>query len=260
MNQSSSISSRSSSTSTADESLLQQNQKQQPVTDCFDDLPPFETHLENDYPYDILTLHPLEIARQMTLMHSEHFKAIKPSELMSLGCNKPEQRPNVKKLADLSNSFVYWYAKCVVDTLNMEERVATMQRILEIAEYFDEMNNFTGLKEIEAAFGLSSMMRLERTREKSGLEEHRMYGRFKELFEHQRGYLERIKKCDSTCMPFIGFHLTYITKIIEQNNLNNEKHKEKIIEQQKELREAEAMANDAIKVFYFRIFVVVVVC
>lgn len=39
--------------------------------------PPFETHLEDQYPYDILTIHPLEFARQATLMEQEIFKEIK---------------------------------------------------------------------------------------------------------------------------------------------------------------------------------------
>ena len=43
----------------------------------FDFFPPFETHLENQFAYDILTIHPLEFARQATLMEQEIFKEIK---------------------------------------------------------------------------------------------------------------------------------------------------------------------------------------
>ena len=257
-------SSRSSSTSTADESLISTNTTinskltnpslgdsiDQSDSFLYDDTPYFEIHLENSYPFDILTIHPLEFARQATLMESELFKAIKPSELISLGWNKPDQRyklsPNLTKLINLSNKFTYWYAKCIVDTLNLEERVAVVLRILDIAEYFYEMNNFSGLKEIYAAFETSSVIRLEVTREKSAVEDHKMYARFKELFDnHDRGYLERIKKCNPPCVPFIGSHLTIILKTQEYNKLNDENHKLKIIMQQEQLKAEEALTNDS---------------
>lgn len=215
----------------------------------YDDMPAFETHLENSFPYDILTIHPLEFARQATLMESELFKAIKPSELISLGWNKPDQRyklsPNLTKLINLSNKFTYWYAKCIVDTLNIEERVAVVLRILDIAEYFYEMNNFSGLKEIYASLETSSVIRLETTREKSSVEQHKMYAIFKQLFEnHDRGYLERIKKCNPPCVPFIGSHLSIILKTQEYNKLNDENHKRKIIMQQQQLKKEEALSNE----------------
>lgn len=184
----SNVSSRSSSTSTNED--LSSDQDLDLV------YPPFETHLETTHPYDILTIHPLEFARQATLMEEELFKAIKPNELISLGWNKPEQKfklsPNVSKLITLSNKFTYWYAKCIVDTQNLEERIAVVHRLLDIASYFYELNNFSGLKEIYAAFETSFTTRLVITREKSGLEQHKMYEIFKKLFDnHDKGYFER---------------------------------------------------------------------
>lgn len=46
--------------------------------------PPFEIHLENQFPYDILTIHPLEFARQVTLMEMEIFKEIKVKLILYL--------------------------------------------------------------------------------------------------------------------------------------------------------------------------------
>lgn len=227
-----SASSRSSSSSTNEDIL---NENQQDLTDFL--YPPFETHLEHLYPYELLTIHPLEFARQATLMEEELFKAIKPNELISLGWNKPDQKyklsPNVSKLINLSNKFTYWYAKCIVDTLNIEERVAVVQRLLDIAQYFYQMNNFSGLKEIYAAFETSSTARLTTTRERSGLEQHKMYAKFKQLFDnHDKGYLDRLKKCSPPCIPFIGIHLTIIYRTHEYNKLNIENQKLHILQQQ----------------------------
>lgn len=186
---SSNSSSRSSSTSTNED--LSSDQDSSDIA-----YPPFEIHLEHIHPYDILTIHPLEFARQATLMEEELFKAIKPNELISLGWCKPETKfklsPNVSKLITLSNKFTYWYAKCIVDTQNLEERIAVVHRLLDIAHYFYEMNNFSGLKEIFAAFENSFTTRLLITREKSGLEQHKMYEIFKKLFDdHDKGYFDR---------------------------------------------------------------------
>ena len=133
----SSVSSRSSSTTSNEElaaaaaaAAAAANFQQLAMEDSA--YPPFETHLEDSYAYELLTIHPLEFARQATLMEEEIFKAIKPSELISLGWNKPAHKyklsPNVTKLINLSNKLTYYYAKCILDTLNLEERVAVVQR------------------------------------------------------------------------------------------------------------------------------------
>jgi len=225
------------------------------IDDQYDEFPPFETHLETSIGYsDILTIHPLEFARQATLMEFELFKQIRPNELTSLGWNKPERNklsPNLTKLINLSNKFTYWYAKCIVDTLNFDERVIVMQRILEIASYFYEMNNFSGMKQIYCAFEASSVNRLELTREKSGVEISKMYNVFKKLFEnHERKYLEHIKKCNPPCVPFVGTHLTLILKKKEHTLLNDVNHKKQILKEQKEQKEAASgsITNNSLKI------------
>ena len=194
-----SLSSRSSSTST-NEDLLFENTTNANNSSNFspldDGFPSFETHLENMYGYDLLTIHPLEFVRQVTLMESELFRAIKPNELISLGWTKPKLAdkfrlsPNVMRLIYLSNKLTYWYAKCIVDTSNLEERVAVVLRILDMASYFYQINNFSGLKEIYAALDSSSVERLKITRERSNLEQHEMFHKFKQLFDnHEKGAL-----------------------------------------------------------------------
>ena len=94
------------------------------------------------------------------------------------------------RLIYLSNKLTYWYAKCIVDTSNLEERVAVVLRILDMASYFYQINNFSGLKEIYAALDSSSVERLKITRERSNLEQHEMFHKFKQLFDnHEKGAL-----------------------------------------------------------------------
>ncbi len=69
---SSSMSSRSSSTSTNEDFTSSSQNLIEDVANS--SYPPFETHLEHMYPYELLTIHPLEFARQATLMEEEIFK------------------------------------------------------------------------------------------------------------------------------------------------------------------------------------------
>ena len=194
--------------------------------------PAFETHLEEMLPCDILTIHPLEFARQATLMELEIYKSIKPNELITLGWMKPnkhELAPNVTRLINLSNKFTYWYSKLIVETLNLDERCAVMQRILDIANYFSELNNFSGLREIYGALEAASAYRLQVTRDRINIENQPIYEKFRLLFDnHSNVYLEELKKCNPPCVPFIGTHLTIILKTYEYNKLNADKQKQQI--------------------------------
>ena len=57
-----------------------------------------------------------------------------------------------------------------------------------------------------------------------------MFGIFKQLFEnHEKGYIDRLKKCSPPCLPWIGTHLTNIYRKHEFNKLNVENHKKQIL-------------------------------
>lgn len=146
-----------------------------------DEMPAFESHLEASFPYDLLTVHPLELARQATLIEWEIFKRIKPNEFTTVGWMKKDQKtklklsPNLVEMMNMSNKMTNWYTKWIVDTISLDERVAVILRLLDIAEYFDEMNNFSGMKEIFSALEMAAVIRLKTTIDVSKIEQHKMY-------------------------------------------------------------------------------------
>jgi len=86
-------------------------------------------------------------------------------------------------------------------------------RILDIAGYFYEMNNFCGLKEIYAALDTSSVSRLKVTREKCNLEQHAMYAKFKQLFDyHEKGLCR--KRIETTQDNFVLEKIRVITGLV----------------------------------------------
>ena len=74
-----------------------------------DDAPPIEWFVANDSEperYNILTLHPIEIARQETLIEFRLYKSVKPSELVGsvfTKKDKAEKSPNLMKLIQQTN-------------------------------------------------------------------------------------------------------------------------------------------------------------
>ncbi|VDK70156.1 unnamed protein product [Litomosoides sigmodontis] len=172
--------------------------------------------------YDLLSLHPIEIGRQITLLQFDLYKAIKPIELVGSAWTKRDKdlrSPQLLKLIDHSTMLTYWVARSIVETASLDERVYMFSRVLEIMSIFEELNNFTGLVALYSALNSSSVYRLKACWERIDREKQLWYEKFKKLCNpHWKEMIERLKSINPPCVPFFGHYLSKIFFYEEGNS------------------------------------------
>jgi son of sevenless-like protein len=166
---------------------------------------------------EMIDLHPMEIARQLTLYSFGLFAAITPNELMFQRWNSQDKEtlcPNVMRMIRRSNTVTMWVQTLILTVETPEARVAMLQRMLEVAWFLLELNNLGSVVEVYSGLQGSAVRRLTDTWEQLSEQATTIWKRLQELCDSSsnfKRYRARLAEAEGPSLPHLGRCLTDLT-------------------------------------------------
>lgn len=163
----------------------------------------------------------LEVARQLTLIVSRYYCAVKADELLMSNLHKQEGRsPNVRALARVSTDLANLVTNTVLYTEDAKKRALLLRQWIKIAQSCEELRNYDSLMAIMCAINSSTISRLKRTWAMVTAKTLATIDDLTPIVETTRNYAslrQRIGNAQLPCLPFVGMYLTDLT-FVEAGN------------------------------------------
>ena len=173
-------------------------------------------------PVSVRTVHPKELARQMTLIERDLFGALQPWEFQELRFAKKDKSlaPNVNAITQHFNRMSRWFAEEVLQVADLDERTRTLERCIDVAACCQELQNYNAVNEIISSFNSSAVHRLHRTWKGLSAAHIKKVGELFALMSNKNSFHALRQILHSThppLIPFLGVYLTDLTFIEEGN-------------------------------------------
>jgi len=229
--------------------------------------PPPEPILPKGPRPGFLDIHPMEIARQMTIIESNIYRAIQPQECLGLAWSKKqaqEKSPNVLKMINRFNVVSNWVCSEILKQETQKQRVDTLNHFIEIAERCKGLNNFNACMEIISGLGDSSIHRLKNHWTELPKKTQNIYAELKAILSSEQNYKNfraYLKTCNGACIPYLGMYLTDLTfiedgnpdKLGELHNFSKRNFVSNVIQEIQQYQQAPYILKDvpAIQKFFY---------
>ncbi|KAL9073279.1 MAG: hypothetical protein Q9157_004810 [Trypethelium eluteriae] len=184
-----------------------------------------------------LDIDPVEFARQLTIIESNLYGKIKPTECLNktwqkkLAKDEPDPAVNLKALILQSNQLTNWVAQMILTQSDVKRRVVVIKHFVAVADKCRTLNNFSTLTSIISALGTAPIHRLNRTWNQVNQKTSTVLESLRKLMASTKNfadYRETLHKAGTPCIPFFGVYLTDLTfiedgipSVIKKTNLIN---------------------------------------
>lgn len=164
-----------------------------------------------------------EIAKQLTIVDFNIYRAIQPAELLNQAWSKAKYKyraKNVLALVNRSTCLARWVASVITWQSTLRGRVRAYTKMIQIAEQMKKLNNFNSLMAILAGLNTSAVYRLKHTREsvpKASLDTLQQLSELMDPGQAYSTYRAVLHDINPPCIPFLGTYLTDITFIEDGN-------------------------------------------
>jgi len=171
----------------------------------------------------ISDIDPQELARQITDIEHNLYKAIQAKECLNQAWNKPELKHRSPNIIAFIHRFNSLTKKVVVDILKSDSKKTRAKLItyyITVAEKCRALNNFNALTAILAALTSSPVRRLSKTWELVPKKSNTTCEQLDSIVSHHSNYEKYRKILHSLhppCVPFLGVYLTDLVFIEDGN-------------------------------------------
>lgn len=175
------------------------------------------------FPISLLNIKPLEIARQMTLVDFELFKAINSREFLNQSWNKAQKdklAPGIVGMIHRFNWICLWVQTEILERKNLEQRAEVMVRFLKLMKHLRKFQNYHAAYAIFTALNSNAIHRLRKTWNELPSKQLERFENFAGMFKHDKNnatFRQILAQATSPCIPHIGIFLQDLTFIEDGN-------------------------------------------
>eukprot|EP01114_Cavostelium_apophysatum_P011212 TRINITY_DN2541_c0_g1_i1.p1 TRINITY_DN2541_c0_g1~~TRINITY_DN2541_c0_g1_i1.p1 ORF type:complete len:681 (-),score=176.74 TRINITY_DN2541_c0_g1_i1:62-2104(-) len=172
-----------------------------------------------DQPSRFLDIHPLELARQLTLLIFNTFRMINCKELSKLSVVKwsPLSDSPIEVMNRQTANIVTWIASETVMTPNISQRVEVMKRFIQIAEHSSSFQNYAVVDAVVKGLGHPGVARLQKTWKALGRKYSKKYTNLGKLIhlDNMNALMSKAVQ-NPPSIPVIDLYMTKIVHLFEQ--------------------------------------------
>ena len=164
-----------------------------------------------------------EIARQISIVDFNHFRSIKPPELLNQAWAKAKlqyRARNVLKMISWFNHISKLTSYWILQTENLKMRAKVIAKLISIAKFCRQYNNFGAVMGIIAGFNNAAILRLKLTMAQVPKKSLEVLQELEDLMSSgnsYRHYRMAMRDANPPLIPYMGVHLSDLTFIDEGN-------------------------------------------